>query len=363
MRVLVLGAYGNFGTIISRALARMDGIELVVAGRDAARAAALAAELGAESLAIDARDPQLATLLARLSCDWIVHTAGPFQGADYGVARAAIAAGISYVDIADGRDFVCGIAALDAAARERGVAVVSGASSVPALSGAVVDRHASRFARLRSIDIGIVSSSRLPGRATVLGVLSYCGRPFRVWREGAWQTARGWQRPRRHVFSIVPSTRWVSDCDVPDLELLPRRYPQVERVTFGAGAGGMPAQAALLAASAWGRITPIPAVMASGLHRLGGWLEPFGPSRSGMFVRLEGVAADGTARAHTWELVAEAHRGREIPCMGAVALLRRVAAGHGPPPGATPCVGLLSLDDYLAELLELPITFGIAPGS
>jgi saccharopine dehydrogenase-like NADP-dependent oxidoreductase len=43
-----------------------------------------------------------------------VDAAGPFQGAEPRVARAAIAAGLHYVDLADARDFVAGFRALDA---------------------------------------------------------------------------------------------------------------------------------------------------------------------------------------------------------------------------------------------------------
>lgn len=43
--VLVLGGYGNFGTIISRALARDEGLRLLVAGHNAAKARCLALSL------------------------------------------------------------------------------------------------------------------------------------------------------------------------------------------------------------------------------------------------------------------------------------------------------------------------------
>jgi hypothetical protein len=75
----------------------------------------------------------------------VIHTAGPFQGQDYTVARAAIDAGCHYVDLADGRQFVTGIVALDAAAKSRGLTSASGASSVPALSSAVVDHYLPEF--------------------------------------------------------------------------------------------------------------------------------------------------------------------------------------------------------------------------
>ncbi len=368
MRVLVLGGYGNFGGIVSRALCAIDGVEVVVAGRDGAAAARFAAPLGAQPAAVDASAERLAERLVELRTDWVVHTAGPFQGASHHVARAALEAGVSYVDIADARGFVCGIGALDAEARERGVRVLAGASSVPALSCAVVDRYAPELATLRAIDIGIASSARLPGRATVEGVLSYCGRPLEAWHGGAWKRVHGWQGLRRHVFRIPRFGRWLADCDVPDLALLPARYPGVERVSFGAGAGSTLAQAALYAAAIPGRFGWPAGPMLSGLlWRMGRTMEPLGSRRSAMFVRLAGADARGSPRQILWELVAEDHEGRRIPCLGAVAVIRKAIAGRLGDAGAGPCVGVLDLDEYLAELRGLPTSIHVhrdagAPG-
>jgi len=123
----------------------------------------------------------------------VIHTAGPFQGQEYGVARAAIAAGCHYVDLADGRDFVSRIGILDADAKARGVTVVSGASSVLAPSSAVVDRYRAEFDRLESIQIGISFGARAPGLTTVRGVFSYAGKPVRSLRDGSWTTSYGWR--------------------------------------------------------------------------------------------------------------------------------------------------------------------------
>ena len=141
--VLVLGGYGFFGARICSALAAQPDLRLLVAGRSAQRARSAAGSLGLaaeQGTALDAHAADLAERLRGLGVDTVVHTAGPFQGQSYEVAQAAIAAGCNYIDLADGREFVVGIRALDAQARARGVTVVSGASSVPALSSAVVDR-------------------------------------------------------------------------------------------------------------------------------------------------------------------------------------------------------------------------------
>jgi molybdopterin biosynthesis enzyme len=55
---------------------------------------------------------------------------------------------------------VCGIGALHEAAVAARVVVVSGASSVPALSGAAADHLSSGLAEVDSIDIGISPGNR-----------------------------------------------------------------------------------------------------------------------------------------------------------------------------------------------------------
>src|ERR1700722_4565588 len=157
--ILVLGGYGFFGERISESLASdSSSVRLLVAGRDGGKAAALVARLGLpaeQEVVVDANDPGLGTRLRELRVNTLIHTAGPFQAQKYTVATAAIAAGCHYIDLADGREFVAGIASLDATARARGGTVLSGASSVPGLSSAVIDRYLPRFKRLDSIEFGI----------------------------------------------------------------------------------------------------------------------------------------------------------------------------------------------------------------
>ena len=47
LRVAILGGYGNFGGYVARALAQNPDIALVICGRDAGKADAFAANLGA----------------------------------------------------------------------------------------------------------------------------------------------------------------------------------------------------------------------------------------------------------------------------------------------------------------------------
>jgi saccharopine dehydrogenase-like NADP-dependent oxidoreductase len=358
--VLVLGGYGFFGARIASRLARDGNIRVLVGGRDRARALAAAASMNLPpdaAIAIDAAAADFAAALAALRIDLLIHTAGPFQTQDYAVARAAIAARCNYIDLADGRAFVAGIGALDAEARAAGVCVVSGASSVPALSSAVVDRYAPEFARLDAIRMGIGTGGRPPGPATMRAVLGYCGKPLTRWQDGAWVTTRGWLDTIRYRFPAPVGTRALGSCDVPDLELFPARYAPVRSVTFHAGFGGRLVHGAvelcarLVQAGLLTSLRPL----APALHRVATWIEPLLADSSAMFVELSGVDAEGSALVRRWHLLALRNHGPNIPCGAALALARRCAAGNAPAPGAYPCVGLVRVNEYLAQLPDLDL--------
>ncbi|HUQ09357.1 MAG TPA: saccharopine dehydrogenase NADP-binding domain-containing protein [Steroidobacteraceae bacterium] len=359
-RVLILGGYGFFGRMIAEKLARAPGVDLLLAGRDLGKATALAYQLGlrAENArAVDAADPRLSSLLRKLGVHTVIHTAGPFQGQQYHVARAAIEARSHYLDLADGRAFVTGIDALDTAARAAGVCVFSGVSSLPALSAAVIDQHLPHFKRLDSIAIGISSGAKLPGVATLRAVMSYCGKRMRVWENGAWSEAFGWLDRRTFDFPKPVGARLLGRCDVPDLTLLPQRYPGVRTVSFHAGFASDSAHKAVEWLASQVRRGKMKSALpyASVLHRLGRWLEPVLPDRGAMFVRMHGPDDDDRARTLTWQLLAYDNHGPRIPCGPAIALTRKLARGDTPEPGARPCMGVLTVKEILDTLQGLSI--------
>jgi saccharopine dehydrogenase-like NADP-dependent oxidoreductase len=357
--ILVLGGYGFFGERISAALASLPGARVLLAGRDPGRAQATATSLHlppSHGLALDAHDGRLSARLQELDVDLVIHTAGPFQGQNYAVARAAIEAGCHYIDVADGRQFVAGIRALDTAARDRGLTVVSGASSVPALSSAVVERYRPRFARLESIRLGISTGGKLPGLASVRSVFGYCGKPFECWENGHWTTGHGWLDLHRRPFPSPVGARWLGRCDVPDLDLFPQRYAPVRTVTFHAGFASSIGHLAVwgLAQLVRSHLLKDARPFARPLQRIGGLCERFLSRNGAMFVVLEGIRPDGEPARVTWTLVARRNHGPHVPCGAAIALARKVL-GTGLPTGAMPCMGLLSVEEYLEPLRGLDI--------
>jgi saccharopine dehydrogenase-like NADP-dependent oxidoreductase len=359
-RVLILGAYGFFGQRIAASLARVPGVQLVLAGRHLDKATALAYQLGLraeQARALDATDPKLGAMLRKLGVNTVIHTAGPFQGQQYHVARAAIEARAHYLDLADGRAFVAGIHALDSAARAAGVCVFSGVSSLPALTAAVVDQHLPHFAKLESIAVGISSGAKLPGIATLRGVLGYCGKPFRVWENGAWTEAHGWLDRRTFGFPKPVGPRLFGRCDVPDLELLPARYPTVRTVSFHAGFVSETSHKTLEWLATQVRRGKIRSALqfAATLYWVARRLETFLPDRGGMFVRMQGPDDDGRNRTLTWQLLAYDNHGPNIPCGPSIALVHKLARGEIPEAGARPCMGVLTVKEILDTLKGLSV--------
>ena len=355
---LVLGGYGNFGARICRALAGgaapQHGMQLLVAGRDAVRAQALAGTLGhgAQGVALDHQAPGLAQRLRTLGVDLVIHTAGPFQAQAFAVAQAAAEAGAHYIDLADGRRFVCDFpAAMQASFAAAGRTAVTGASTVPALSSAAIDHLCAGWQHIDSIDICIAPAQQAPrGEATLAAVLSYCGLPVAVWEGGRWQQRHGWAEPVPVHFQRLRS-RLGAVCDIPDLEIFPDHYRVRDRVMFRAALEVGLAQrsfATLATLRRWG-VLRSPQKLAWLLHRTAGMFDALGTPLGGMVVRVVGRDAQGQSRQRAWHIAADHDHGPEIPCMAAILLARQLAAGHALPPGARTSTGLLPLEAFVPE--------------
>lgn len=351
MKTLVLGGYGNFGARICRALAGEAGIDLLVAGRDAGRARRFADTLDgpAGAAPVDCNAPGFERVLAALDVDLVIHAAGPFQEQSYAVALAAARVGAHYIDLADGRRFVCDFPRpLDGVFRQAGRVGISGASTVPALSSAVVDHLSAGWRALHAIDICIAPAQTAPrGKATLAAVLGYCGKPIRVWRGGRWTQARGWAAPERVEFKRL-RPRIGALCDIPDLELFPARYDVRDRVMFRAALEVAATQRAfaVLAALRGMGLLKRPERLAGVLDRIGGVFDPLGTPLGGMVVQVEGLDHAGCPVRRAWHIAADNDDGPEIPCMAAIVLARKLAAGNAVATGAVTAAGLLSLDEF-----------------
>jgi hypothetical protein len=302
--------------------------------------------------------PAFKETLAELGPDLVIDTAGPFQGRDHRVAEAALAAGAHCIDLADGRAYVCGIGALDPRARAANRRVVSGASSVPGLNAAVVAAFRPRFSALESVETAISPGNRTArGWATTLAILGYVGKPYRLLHDGRWRVAHGWQSLRRVRIADV-GTRWVARCEVPDLDVLPARHPELRTVEFRAGLELWRMHFGLWLGSLVVRFGPLRSLLpwARPLFALSERWQGIGSDVGVMEVVLRGRCHDGEPLALTWTLVARNGDGPQIPATAAVILARKLAYGELPGSGASACIDLFTLDEFMHALKDHAMT-------
>ncbi|HLH22266.1 MAG TPA: hypothetical protein VK066_07070 [Chloroflexota bacterium] len=189
-RLLIAGGTGVFGRILARDLLATTDAALVLAGRDARRAAAACRALDegerATPLALELGDPDVLGRAAA-GCLAVICTAGPFQRLPPGLPSAAVAAGAHWLDIADYAGWVLPLLA-DHALHERagaaGLAVMPGLSSTPALSGMLIRRCAERLPEARvgrvTLYIGNRNHKGAGAIASALGAGFADPRPVRL---------------------------------------------------------------------------------------------------------------------------------------------------------------------------------------
>jgi hypothetical protein len=347
-RVVVVGGAGVFGRRLVRMLCEDGAFEIVVAGRDLARAKLVAKACGASAARLD-RDRAQAQDIRALNAWCVVDASGPFaiDGPEpFRLAKAALGGGAHYLDIADGRDFVCAIGALDLAAREANRVALSGASTTPALSSAVCDVLVRDWQRVESLEIGVSPGNRAPrGLAVVKSILRYAGRPVRVFQGGAWGRAPGWGLLTRADLSSAVQGRWFSLCDTPDLELFPERYRVRDRVIFRGGLELSILHLGLWAASQLVRMRILPSLslFAEMARDLADVVVGFGTDMGGMIVTATGTDAQGAHATRTWTLIAEGGDGPNIPVLAAFACLKKL---NHIASGARPCMGEVTLAEF-----------------
>ncbi len=366
--ILIIGGTGHFGGRICRRLLGEPNTNLVVTSRNISNARHFANELGKidpkHKIRADSLDQFSGSFerdLERIAPDIVVHTAGPYQGQNYRVAEACIAVKSHYIDLADGREFVEGFSQLDTPAREANVLLVSGASTLPGLSSAVVHHFRNEIQTISTVNISIAPAHQTPrGCGTISSVLSYCGKPFSVLENGIQMTRYGWQDLRWQQYPEL-GKRLSAACDVPDLSMLPVYLPGIQTVTFHAALEARWEQLALWSMGwltrfglvrNWSKLVPLFANISEQLIRLGS-------DKGGMHIRLSGTGRDGLPKDITWFLTAGNNHGPEIPCTPAIILTRKLAQEEISTRGASPCLGLISLEDFDQEVGSLEISWRV----
>lgn len=359
-KILILGGYGNFGWRISKALVKAN-IAIIICGRSEKKAKELADSLlekypdaRVEVSCFDV-NKDLKKELEQQQPIAVVNTCGPFQDSDYQVAQNCIEAKMHYIDLSDGRDFVNNITVLDKSAKDNDVLVVSGASTVPGLSCAVIEEYKNEFSEIESLIFGIAPGQRAPrGLATTKAILSYVGRKMKPF-SGSEKDTYGWQSLYRQDYPEI-GKRWMANCEVPDLDLLPKFY-NIKSIRFSAGMESGALHLSVWLTSWLVRIFPFIKLQKYGniLLKMSNLFNFLGTDDGGMHIILRGKDGDGKPHERKWFIIAKDSDGPNIPTIPAIIIAKKIYENQMKVTGAMPCLGLVTLKEYLKELEEFNI--------
>jgi short subunit dehydrogenase-like uncharacterized protein len=180
--VWVLGATGRGGRAIAQALAA-SGTDVVLVGRDQGKLDELAHFLASSTrteVAFGAAE--LAALIVDQTPTVVVNTVGPFTDTTLPLARASLAAGSHYIDLANELDPVRELLELDPVARDRGVTAVTGAGfGVLATEALALELRGGRepAARARVAALPAVESLGPTVLASLIDAVASGGRRYR----------------------------------------------------------------------------------------------------------------------------------------------------------------------------------------
>lgn len=359
-QVLVLGGYGNFGKRICLALAK-ENIDVIMVGRNADHALNCANDIKKTvpnaKITIEASDinNNFTNLLNKYQPAIVINTVGPFQGSNYDIVKSCIEHHVHYLDLADARDFVTGISQLDDLAKQRNVTVISGASSVPGLSSAVVSHFKDKFSQITHMKYGISTAQKTAnGLATASAILSYLGKPIKPF-PGSKKTVYGWQNLYCQTYPLL-GRRWMASCDVPDLDLLPNYY-NIQCIEFSAGVESTSMHFCMWLTS-WCIRLGLPINLsrhAKGIQQISRIFGLGSKNMSGMHIILEGIDPHNQKKRIKWFIIAEYGEGLNIPTIPAIILAKKILKETFKTTGAMPCVGLVTLEEYLDELKDFAI--------
>ena len=359
MKILVIGGYGTFGKRLVESLLSFHEHEVIIGGRSVKKLAkashyfAVSNNKQIQTASLDVTSEDLQRKLANIAPDLVVNAAGPYQlqkgKCAYCVAKACIAVGCHYIDLADDQEFVSQFSThLNQQAMDAGVILITGTSTVPALTDAVIRHYLPQLKKLQSINYGISPGNRTErGLGTVGSILSYTGRPFKTLSKGHWKSVVGWQDLTRYDFGAPIGKRWMSNCEVPDLKLLPALYPQVDSVRFQAGLELSILHLGLWFLSWMTRIKVIQNLTqyANKLLAMSYWFYQWGSDLGGMFVELKGEDIEDNLKTIKWQLVAEGGAGPNVPTIAAEILIDKIQQGKFRA-GARPCIDMFSLEEF-----------------
>jgi hypothetical protein len=215
-RIVVLGGRGFFGRAAIELLRGLGHAPLSAARRPGA------------DLALDGEDGAALRRTLRPG-DVVLDAAGPFQARTTALVDAAVDAGFHVVDVGDALGYAERVLAMRARIDAAGVAVCPSASTVSAVTAALV-RLSGVAAPVRVSGFLVPAARHTAVEASSASLMGSVGRRVRVWEDGAMAEHDGWTTTRRAT--AVPAFGTVDGhlFESADALFLPLAFPTLRSV-------------------------------------------------------------------------------------------------------------------------------------
>ncbi len=351
MKILIIGGYGAFGGRLARLLANQINLHIFIGGRTLLKAEQLCAELSGNAATftpVKVDKNNLSPTLSRYAPDIVVDASGPFNLKSenpYAVVKACLKAEVHYLDLADGADFVMGIEQFDMKAKEKNINVISGLSTCPALTGAVLS-DAMKTMQVESVEVGVAPSPFASmGLSVVKGIFDYAGENLVLYKNGRKTSQSALTSGRRKTIAppgaLPLRNRLFAFVDGPDLQIFPEAHPSISNSWMGAGTRPELLLRLLMALSKTKALLKFPKLSwlskpgHAFLNKMAG-----GEHRGGLFLKVS-----NKEETREWHILAEGDDGPFIPSMACAAIISRWKSSQ-PKPGARAAHQELDLNDF-----------------
>ena len=244
MRICILGGYGNTGRLIAQKLLQHSDAEILIAGRDIARAREMTEELqwdhpgkSISPLRMDAADYE--SLLRGLNgTDWLVVASSTaiYTGT---IARAALDTESDYYDLQYSLEKLEVLAGMEEEIRQRGRCFITDGGFHPGLPGAMIRYAASNVRDLHRALVGSVIQIEWRqygfSGATVEEMVRELSAFLSLeYRDGDWRRV-SWLKPRRFDFHGEFGVQPTFPMMLEELRSLPEQIPTLRHAGFYVG--------------------------------------------------------------------------------------------------------------------------------
>lgn len=237
MRIVVLGGAGDMGSAIVRDLVQSDVSEVIIADFNQEKANSICSELKGKKTKLSAQfvdaNDHASLVQAIRGADAVASAIGPFYEFGPKTAKAAIEAGVSYVDIDDDYDATKATLEMDDEAKKAGVVVIVGLGWTPGITNVCARYGASKLEQVDEIDIAWAGTAAdSSGHAVLYHVWHALSGMVPMYLNGEWREVPAGSEGKMYDFPQPVGGVQCFYCGHPEPVTMPRFLKGIKAVTI-----------------------------------------------------------------------------------------------------------------------------------